>query len=255
VRSGFRKVDGWFAQIDADIFRVVLELQRRLGLRGAGAEIGVHHGKAFIPICLGLAPDERAWCVDVFEDQELNRDASGRGDRTVFEANLARFGVDATRVDIRQASSLDITPTDVLEAVGPVRMFSVDGGHWHDIVASDLQLAWNRSRRTRNLTPFAVGFNKLYIAAPEHAARYQRAIEDDPALKPFLVKWGELEGARLPIFHLRLEPQRSLRDWAKAYGRVMQPGLYRQFSALTAPTFSMLRSVKRSISHGRVRRA
>jgi peptide chain release factor 2 len=62
------------------------------------AEIGVHHGRLFIPMALARRPGERALAIDVFEDQHLNVDHSGKGDRARFEENVARTG--AAPIDI-----------------------------------------------------------------------------------------------------------------------------------------------------------
>ena len=79
--------------------------------------------------------------MDIFQNQRLNKDLSGKGDRTVFESNLAKFGIGRERVFIDTRSSQQVQPTDILNAVGPVRFFSVDGGHWLEIVQTDLRLA------------------------------------------------------------------------------------------------------------------
>src|ERR1700761_238614 len=192
LANGRASVEGWLAHIDGEIIRTILVSQAgALDVHGACAEIGVHHGKAFIALCLGLRPEEKAYCVDIFSDQHLNKDCSGSGDRAVFERNLARFGIPAPRYVVRQASSMDVTAEDIVEAVGPVRLFSVDGGHWLDIVRNDLAVAedtlaeggvialddfhrpewpevsagyfkWFETRK-KNVVPFAIGFNKLYL--------------------------------------------------------------------------------------------
>ena len=58
-------------------------------VRGALGEIGVYHGKSFVPLALLRRPDERCVAVDCFADQAANVDASGEGDRVAFERNLA----------------------------------------------------------------------------------------------------------------------------------------------------------------------
>ena len=58
-------------------------------VRGALGEIGVYHGKSFVPLALLRRPDERCVAVDCFADQDANVDASGEGDRVAFERNLA----------------------------------------------------------------------------------------------------------------------------------------------------------------------
>ena len=72
--SGRKQVHGWLNPVDAEMFLQVLLLQDGLGIQGGTAEIGVHHGKSFIPLCLGLRDNERALCIDIFEDQSHNVD-------------------------------------------------------------------------------------------------------------------------------------------------------------------------------------
>ena len=52
--SGRKQVHGWLNPVDAEMFLQILLLQDSLGIQGGTAEIGVHHGKSFIPLCLGL---------------------------------------------------------------------------------------------------------------------------------------------------------------------------------------------------------
>jgi len=141
ARSGRERVTGWLARVDAEVIRSVLEAQAAKGLGGGLAEIGVHHDKSLILMALGLAAGEKALCIDLFSLQDHNLDCSGKGDLEQFQSNLQRFGVPGDRVVIREQSSLDLTPAQVLEAVGPVRFFSVDGGHWLEAAKSDLALA------------------------------------------------------------------------------------------------------------------
>ena len=139
--SGRKQVHGWLNPVDAELFLQILLLQDSLGIRGGAAEIGVHHGKSFIPLCLGLHDNERAVCVDIFEDQTHNVDLSGQGSREKLEGNLQRFSIPADRVVVLKASSFDVSAKQIIDAVGSVRFFSVDGGHWRDIVVNDLGIA------------------------------------------------------------------------------------------------------------------
>ena len=111
------------------------------GINGAVAEIGVHHGRLFILMHLTSPAGQKDIAIDIFENQQLNRDHSGRGDRAQFLGNLQRWGGRPADVVIVQQSSLDLNPTDILRAVGHVRLFSVDGGHTEECVTNDLNLA------------------------------------------------------------------------------------------------------------------
>jgi hypothetical protein len=200
---GHRTVKGWVEPQTLDVLRTLAEAQDREGIDGAVAEIGVHHGRLFIGLQLLGRPGAPAVAIDVFDDQELNVDQSGRGDRGRFEANVRRWA-DWTSVVVKQGDSTHLTGHDVQElAQGPVRLFSVDGGHTAETVITDLRTAeqslaaggivavddvfnaeWpGVSVGTLRyldaggvLVPFAIGFNKVYFTDEAHAPRFREAI-------------------------------------------------------------------------------
>ena len=260
VRSKMKDVAGWFDRIDAEIYGVLLSFQSDSGLSGAGAEIGVHHGKSMTAICLRLIPGEKAYCVDVFENQELNLDGSGKGDRTRLEENLRKFGVDLRSVKIQQKSSMDVKPEDIIELVGEVRFFNVDGGHWAEIVQSDLALAegsltphgiiavddfhsrewpdvsagyfaWYASRR-KPLVPFVIGFNKLYLCEEEYAKRYQDAVVSHPFLAKCNPRSAVFQGMKLPVFSSQFVPEASVKRVVLGTMKTLAPNLYQRLRQL-----------------------
>jgi hypothetical protein len=200
---GHRTVKGWVEPQALDVLRTLSEAQDREGIVGAVAEIGVHHGRLFIAMQLLNAPGVPAVAIDVFDNQELNVDESGRGDRGRFETNVRRWA-DWDTVVVKQADSAHLTGRDVRElAGGPVRLFSVDGGHTEDVVHADMQTAeqslapggivvaddvfnpeWpSVSVGTLRyldgggvLVPFAIGFNKVFFTDGIHAPRYREVI-------------------------------------------------------------------------------
>src|SRR4051812_2969356 len=141
ISSGSKQVPGWLARTDAEIFKAVLVGQVNRSLPGSAVEIGVHHGRSFIAMCLGLNDDEKAYCIDIFENQHLNKDFSGCGNKASFEKNLTTFGIGRDKVVIDPRSSQHVRWEEICDAVGKVRFFSVDGGHWLEIVHNDLRLA------------------------------------------------------------------------------------------------------------------
>ena len=86
---GDRRVKGFFEPGLLRVYLALDEMHERRGVSGALAEIGVFHGKSFIPLALLAAPGERAVAVDCFADQTANRDGSGEGCRAAFERNLS----------------------------------------------------------------------------------------------------------------------------------------------------------------------
>jgi hypothetical protein len=169
---------------------------------GSAVEIGVFAGKLFTLLHLLLHDDELSLAIDLFGDQDRNVDRSGYGselDR--FLATVERHVGSTERVRTIAGSSLDVRPADVLDAVGPARLFSVDGGHTTSITAHDLAVAdgaladegvvmlddaFNAKypgvsdgfhsyvcRPDTSLRPFAVAVNKLFLCRPQHVDRYR----------------------------------------------------------------------------------
>jgi Methyltransferase domain len=201
---GHRFVQGWLKPEVLDITRTLDAAQRRNDVSGAVAEIGVHQGKFFIGLHLLLHEKWRSLAIDVFADQHLNIDRSGRGDLDTFLANINRWASPDGLV-IHQGDSTLLDSTAVQELAGSsVRLFSVDGGHTEQIVLADMELAetsltpggvviaddvfnemWpgvavGTLRYLQNgaaLAPFAIGFNKVFFAQPEYIAIYRGALE------------------------------------------------------------------------------
>jgi hypothetical protein len=201
---GHRFVQGWLEPEVLDIVHTLDSAQRGNDVSGAVAEIGVHHGKFFIGLHLLLREKQRSLAIDVFADQQLNIDRSGRGDLATFLVNINRWA-SADGVVIHQGDSTALDSTALKELVGSsVRLFSVDGGHTEQIVLADMKLAeasltdggvvigddvfnerWpgvavGTLRYLQNgaaLAPFAIGFNKVFFAQPEYIEIYRGALE------------------------------------------------------------------------------
>jgi Methyltransferase domain len=236
-KRGKRGVAGWFTRIDAEIFATLLAFQNEQKIAGSCCEIGVHHGKSFIPLCLCLGKNEFAMCIDVFEEQAKNLDVSGSGDRQLLVRNLVAWGVEiGTRqsfVRIVSESSEEITAERILDDVGPVRFFSIDGGHWETIVKNDLNLAsavlahggiialddifraewpdvtlafaawFNRAGSVPDIVPFACGSNKLYLCNRDFTSTYRECLRTDFLTtfyaKTYKSKYFELDSYKTEI--------------------------------------------------------
>jgi Methyltransferase domain len=202
IHRGKFYVDGWLRTEAALTMVALTESQRRLGITGGVSEIGVHHGKLFILLYLLSRAPEKAVAIDLFEDQHLNIDQSGSGDLARFRRNLERHA-DSSRLVLHQGNSMELTGADLTRlADGPLRFFSVDGGHTAPLTAHDLETAeasiaeggiivvddvFNEQwpgvgdgvhryfERQRNLVPFAIGVNKTYFCRPSHRDIYHDA--------------------------------------------------------------------------------
>lgn len=202
--AGHRFVPGWLEPEVLDIVHILHSVQRDKAISGAIAEIGVHHGKFFIGLRLLQGGEGHSLAVDVFDDQHLNVDRSGLGDRRKFLANICRWA-SSDGLIVHQGDSTALDSSAVRKLAGsPVRLFSVDGGHSERHVLYDMQLAegslahggvvigddvfnerWpgvavGTLRYLQNgagLIPFAIGFNKVFFTQPAHADSYRRAVE------------------------------------------------------------------------------
>ena len=137
--GGHKNVGGWLTSTAASTLVTLAGEQQRLGLHGSACEIGVYHGKLFILLCLLLQADERALAIDLFGTEDDN--PYGMDIRQRFVANLERHRVDPGHVEILASNSMGLEPARIHEAVGPVRIFSVDGGHSAEETANDLSIA------------------------------------------------------------------------------------------------------------------
>ncbi|MGH6981496.1 MAG: class I SAM-dependent methyltransferase [Stellaceae bacterium] len=141
LRRDFFQVDGYTSFFDARLFDFFLETQSLAGIGGSMAEIGVHHGRSFFLLAQARRGDEQALAVDVFEDDALYRDPQGFGRGVRFKQNCQRLGLALGDAEIYAGLSTTLDAAEIKRRVGPVRFFSVDGGHRYDDVAYDMRLA------------------------------------------------------------------------------------------------------------------
>jgi hypothetical protein len=200
LRVGCKKVEGWLQPFSARYISEVAKVQNEFCKGAAAVEIGVHHGKLFILLHLA-GSRKKDLAIDVFEDQDLNIDRSGCGDRRRFVEHLERWGGDLEKVSIWQKSSLTIAPEEIIKEVGQVALFSVDGGHTRECAYNDLKLAdaslredgvvilddfFNESwpevcvgsidyfnDAASRLKPFALTPGKMYLCTPQWSNFYR----------------------------------------------------------------------------------
>ncbi len=209
INGAMRNVEGWLTQLDAELMATIALHQNASRVGGAVGEIGVHHGRTFVALALALKDSERAFAIDVFDRQYLNKDKSGCGDEAVFRDTLKRHGVEESRVRVLHASSLDVGWPDIERAVGDkVRVFSIDGGHTADVVENDFAIAdaslcdagvvisddyfdsgypgvsEGTARfllgHPQALCPFAIGDSRMFLCRPAFAETYRRALAASP---------------------------------------------------------------------------
>lgn len=202
LKRGLRTIDGWLQLGAARMLVEIARIQDQMGVPGNLAEIGVHEGRLFILLCLLRNETEEAVAIDVFEQQDMNRDKSGKGDRERLQANIRKYVQHGNPPVLISADSRRLSAGDIVaSAKGRIRIFSIDGGHEAETVSHDLAVAaqalceagvivlddyfnegWpgvadgtNRffaSQQFPELVPFAIGQNKLLISRRGYAERY-----------------------------------------------------------------------------------
>jgi len=172
ARSGNTTVDGWLHPTAIDILRTIFHAQDAAGLRGAMCEIGVHHGRLFIMLCLAASSGEQAIAYDLFARQDENVDGSGRGDLQILLRNLERHQCDRSRVKAVQINSLTLDADRVIADCGSrPRAFSIDGGHTAEVTCHDLATA-HRAICRGGVIILDDFFNEQWPGVAEGAYRY-----------------------------------------------------------------------------------
>jgi Methyltransferase domain len=259
IESGMKRVAGWFARSDVQIFSILLENQIAKGNSGSVVEVGVHHGKSFIPLALSN-DGSNCYVIDVFENQAANIDQSGHGDRSVLERNLAAYGIDPQGVVIDSRLSTVVQPGEILAKVGPVRFFHIDGGHHFSAVYNDMALAdatlaphgvvaaddvfrpeWPEVSMAifaflregkADLVPFAIGFNKTYFCRRAMVAQYQAALKADRFLAMYFGRDYAAEGENILVFQRYMLPEWGWKFRLQHYLTTYHPNLaFRIFKA------------------------
>jgi hypothetical protein len=197
VAAALEETAGFFEPALLPALIALDEAQRVRCVHGSVAEIGVYHGRGFVPLALLRRDGEKAVAIDVFDQQELNKDGSGVGKRAAFEATLRQWGC-AHDVVTLSADSTQLDPSTLLDQTNgsSVRLLSIDGSHTAGAVRAVLELAeavlsdggvvllddalnpdWpgvvtglvEHVIGGGALRPFALGFNKAFCCLPERA--------------------------------------------------------------------------------------
>jgi hypothetical protein len=250
--SKVKKINGWLGFTDFEIFKCLICYQNTFS-DSALVEIGVHRGKS-LALIASLSGSSMLYAIDVFDDQSANIDFSGSGNRAQFLKNVKEFGIDESRIVIDPRISNDVIAQDILGRVGAVRFFHIDGGHHHDAVFSDLQLAaavavketviavddvfrpewpdvsiatFGTDLLLKNgFTIFAVGFNKTYFCREEMVSTYQEQLKKEARLRPFLRRNYEVRGRSILIFQTYPMAEWRFAERLKWYFSIWHPEIY-----------------------------
>jgi hypothetical protein len=143
LKDRFAQVDGWCVPQLWQSIQPIDEVQRRNGIDGPIAEIGVYHGKFFIGL-LKTKQQANNYAIDVFSMQRFNLDGAGVGDQDTLKKNMALSGSSVEDVHFLEADSMALTRSDLLdirETSGGFAMFSIDGCHTVEHTINDVRIA------------------------------------------------------------------------------------------------------------------
>ena len=141
--SSLKEVDGWLVLDHILFVQLFTRYQLDNELLGAVGEIGVHHGKFWMPIVSFSLGFEPAVAVDLFEDQEKNFDGSGHGSKTIFLKNaFDMLGMKQDELTLLAGDSMGLSGRDFnAKGLPRFRLLSVDGGHSLETTLHDMTLA------------------------------------------------------------------------------------------------------------------
>lgn len=228
VFSKLSKVRGYIDPLDALLFTTIIEGQAARGYHGALAEIGVYYGRSFFLMKHLAQPGEKALAIDLFDIGEI------RNGRHTQYTEFLEFGrmidcpVDEALVIAGDSTKMPVS--DITDKVGPVRFFSVDGGHQLEHLQSDSALArdslnedgviafddsfnpeWPEVTaglidflRQHDAThaAFCVSNKKTYVCRRDKLEEYKLLIRQSPYLDAFDIRDLEFLGTRgLRVHH------------------------------------------------------
>ena len=230
------RIDGWMYQTTGLAMMELLWHQEVAGFTGNIAEIGTYHGLSALALIAAARDNDRMFAIDLFEQQHLNIDKSGRGDLSAFQQHLS-YLFPRANVSIIAKSSLDLRGAEAEYGLSALRFFSIDGGHMKAITLNDLEIAnvslaehgvacvddvfnvqWTGVvsglfqflDRKPDLIPFAFFPNKLFLCRPTFKDFYAQACRTvfDYALQKCDVEFHDyvidLYGDRWPFLSKRL---------------------------------------------------
>lgn len=134
-----RSVEGYIDPPDALVYLSILERQRELGLDGGVAEIGVYFGRSYFLLKKITSPDDQVLGIDLFDIGEMSNGMSEQ--YRSFLRHGDRLGLPVNKDLLVASDSAELLPKDILDKVGKVRFFSIDGGHTLSNIMADSRLA------------------------------------------------------------------------------------------------------------------
>jgi len=221
-------VEGWLGDRMWQIVDVIGTILETNDVHGDIAEFGVHHGLFLLLLNSVRNDNEVCFAVDVFDNQHLNVDCSGRGSLAVFLSHVETLMASQRRFfKIVQRDTMSFSTVEVVDLFGKngVKFFSVDAGHTIQHACNDLTLVqevlvpggivalddymsvhWPgvtegfyrfMYSQNRRLKPFLYFQNKLFLTtASQHGSclqQFRTAIEATSSDEVRSGRWKEVE--------------------------------------------------------------
>lgn len=137
-------IEGWMGGNIHHVVSFIDGHHQALGLTGDIAEIGIHHGRLFFVLAAAARGDEKCFAIDLFDQQDLNIDASGLGSRSAFTQYAeSLFPEVLPRLNLIAGDSMSLNLPYLRDRIPTrgLRIFSVDGGHTATHAINDLIIA------------------------------------------------------------------------------------------------------------------
>jgi hypothetical protein len=139
----YGRVEGWLGERMFQIVDALGSILDNNNVQGHIAEFGVHHGLFLFLLNTLRNESEECFAIDVFGNQHLNVDHSGRGSLDAFLAHVETL-IPSQRCFFRvvQRDTTSFSVVEIIELFGNrgVKFFSVDAGHTIQHAFNDLQL-------------------------------------------------------------------------------------------------------------------
>ena len=224
-----QNVRGYLDPGDALMLSTIMDHQNSNGLSGGAAEIGVLFGRSYFLIRELLREGEEAFAADLFN---IGAEVDGRTEqyRQLLES-AHDLGMEIDETLVHRGDSKALSGADITGKVGPVRLFSVDGGHMlhhvshdaavardalsdHGVIAFDDAFNFEWPEVTLGIfrfleenpafLPFAITQKKMYVCKASFHAQYVEAIKGASSLSRLKLKPGSYLGTPVVFVHHKM---------------------------------------------------
>lgn len=191
--NGFINVQGWYSEY----MFIFLDIAHSLPInkKGGVCEIGIHHGRLFMLLNQFTEANEKSYAIDIFDNQHLNLDNSGCGNLEIFKDNLTKYDRhQGKNTVIIQGDSTDssLMLTSVIQP-GSIKLFSIDGGHTVEHTVNDIMIA-SQLISNEGIVMVDDIMDTVNFGVIEGVVSY---LNNKPSLIPFAIGWNKLFMAKL----------------------------------------------------------